>query len=250
MCKFTVLFSRKFIKRLVNLVEKSDIVITKLNSIKVGEISTGNSLTIDGNKELFKDALFFDLEHYIYKKPICIGVFGCCFYDEISNELKVTQYMAENKKDAIEILSLAKNYFEEMKMKYNKKYIVTFSGNNDFTVINYLLKEHKTDFLLEGYFEEIDLQKCYEKAEGTCIGLKALEKKFDIDRESELMSGSNLAKTFGKIVKDDDYINRMPQEKKDKILLYNEQDVVSLFYIYVDWYNRIPLKTEETETQQ
>jgi len=64
------------------------------------------------------------------------------------------------------------------------------------------------------------------------------------------MSGSNLAKTFGKIVKDDDYINRMPQEKKDKILLYNQQDVVSLFYIYVDWYNKIQLKTEEITAQQ
>ena len=238
------------LEKLVNLVEKSDIVITKLSSVKVGEISTENSLDIDGNKQLFKDALFFDLEHYIYKKPICIGVFGCCFYDEITNELKVTQYMAENKKDAIEILSLAKNYFEQMKIKHNKKCIVTFSGNNDFTVINYLLKAHKIDFLLEGYFQEVDLQKCYEKVEGTCIGLKALEKIFDIDRESELMSGSNLAKTFGKIVKDDDYINRMPQDKKDRILLYNQQDVVSLFYIYVDWYNKIQLKTEESITQQ
>ena len=225
-------------------------MIIKLNSVKVGEISIEGSLDIDGNKQLFKDALFFDLEHYIYKKPICIGVFGCCVYDEITNELKVTQYMAENKKDAIEILTLAKNYFEEMKNKYNKKYIVTFSGNNDFTVINYLLKAHKIDFLLEGYFGEVDLQKCYEKAEGTCIGLKALEKKFDIERESELISGSNLAKTFSKIVKDNEYINRMPQEKKDKILLYNQQDVVSLFYIYVDWYNRIGLKTEEDEAQQ
>ncbi|MEK6265538.1 MAG: ribonuclease H-like domain-containing protein [Clostridium sp.] len=225
-------------------------MITKLSSIKVGEISTENALTIAGNRDLFKDAIFFDLEHYIYKKPICIGVFGCCIYDEASNELKVTQYMAENKKDAIEILSLAKNYFEEMKNKNNKKCIVTFSGNNDFTVINYLLKEHKTDFILEGYFQEVDLQKCYEKAEGTCIGLKALEKIFDIDRGSELMSGSNLAKTFGKIVKDDDYINRMPQDKKDRILLYNQQDVVSLFYIYVDWFNKVKLKTEAIEAQQ
>jgi len=225
-------------------------VITKLSSVKVGEISKEGSLTIDGNKQLFKDALFFDLEHYIYKKPICIGVFGCCFYDEITNELKVTQYMAENKKDAIEILTLAKNYFEEMKIKYNKKYIVTFSGNNDFTVINYLLKAHKIDFLLEGYFGEVDLQKCYEKAEGICIGLKALEKIFEIDRESEVISGSNLAKTFSRIVKDNEYINRMPKEKKEKILLYNQQDVVSLFYIYVDWYNRIKIKTEEDTTQQ
>ena len=224
-------------------------MITKLSSVKVGEISTESSLDIDGNKQLFKNALFFDLEHYIYKKPICIGVFGCCFYDEITNEIKVTQYMAENKKDAIEILSLAKKYFEEMKIKYNKKYIVTFSGNNDFTVINYLLKAYKIDFILEDYFGEIDLQKCYEKAEGTCIGLKALEKIFEIDRESEVISGSNLAKTFSKIVKDDDYINRMPHEKKEKILLYNQQDVVSLFYIYVDWYNRIGLKTKEDETQ-
>jgi len=222
-------------------------VITRFSNIKVGEISTEGSLIIDGNKQLFKEALFFDLEHYIYKKPICIGVFGCCFYDEISNEIKVTQYMAENKKDAIEILSLAKNYFEEMKTKYNKKYIVTFSGNNDFTVINYLLKAYKIDFILEEYFREIDLQKCYEKAEGTCIGLKALEKIFEINRESEVISGSNLAKTFGKIVKDDDYINRMPHEKKEKILLYNQQDVVSLFYIYIDWYNRVGLKKEEIE---
>lgn len=225
-------------------------MITKLSSIKVGEISTESALIIDGNKQLFKDALFFDLEHYIYKKPICIGVFGCCVYDEISNELKVTQYMAENKGDAIKILSLAKDYFEEMKIKYNKKCIVTFSGNNDFTVINYLLKAHKIDFLLEEYFQEVDLQKCYEKAEGTCIGLKALEKIFDIDRGSELMSGSNLAKTFGKIVKDDDYINRMPQDKKDRILLYNQQDVVSLFYIYVNWFNKIELKKEESGAQQ
>ena len=243
MCKFTLwLFSK--------LVEKSDIVITKLSTVKVGDISTEGSLTIDGNKQLFKDALFFDLEHYIYKKPICIGVFGCCYYDEITNELKVTQYMAENKNDAIEILTLAKNYFEEMKIKYNKKYIVTFSGNNDFTVINYLLKAYKVDFLLEGYFGEVDLQKCYEKAQGVCIGLKALEKIFEINRESEVISGSNLAKTFSRIVKDNEYINRMPQEKKEKILLYNQQDVVSLFYIYVDWYNRVEIKTEEDITQQ
>lgn len=220
-------------------------MITKFSSVKVAEFSWENSLDIDDNRQLFKNALFFDLEHYIYKKPICIGVFGCCYYDEVLKELKVTQYMAENKEDAIEILSLAKDYFQEMKLKHNKEYIITFSGNNDFTVINYLLKEHKIDFILEGYFKEIDLQKSYEKAEGTCIGLKALEKKFDIERGNELISGSNLAKTFGKIVKDDDYINRMPQEKKDKILLYNQQDVVSLFYIYVDWYNKVKLKTEE-----
>ena len=41
----------------------------------------------------------------------------------------------------------------------------------------------------------------------------------------------------------------MPQEKKEKILLYNQQDVVSLFYIYVDWYNKVGMITKEDESQ-
>nr|WP_254904751.1 ribonuclease H-like domain-containing protein [Clostridium tyrobutyricum] len=183
---------------------------------------------------VFKDALFFDLEHYIYKKPICIGVFGCCFYDKDIEELKVTQYMIENKTDAKSILKMAEDYFINM-WNNGKRYIVTFSGNNDFTVINYLFKKYKLDFDINEHFFHIDLQRQYEKEIHSSIGLKALEKEFGIVRESEVISGSNLAKTFSKIVKDNDYINRMPEKKKEKILLYNEQDVVSLFDIYVNW---------------
>ena len=49
------------------------------------------------------------------------------------------------------------------------------------------------------------------------------------------MSGVTIAKTFAKIVKDYDYINRIPEDKVKKILNYNLDDVVNLFYIYVRW---------------
>ncbi|KAJ53517.1 hypothetical protein CTM_02049 [Clostridium tetanomorphum DSM 665] len=184
---------------------------------------------------IYKDAIFFDLEHYVYKKPICVGVFGACYYDEEKGMINITQYMIEDKSDSIKILNLAKKYFQDAYKKNNKKYIVTFSGNNDFTVINYLLQKYGVDFDIKAHFTHVDIQKEYEKAKGSNIGLKVLEKEFNIERESELISGQNLAKTFGKIMKDKDYINRMPKEKKEKILLYNEQDVVSLFYMSLNW---------------
>lgn len=222
-------------------------MIKRENSIKVEEILEEFILDINGKRDLFKEAIFFDLEHYLYKKPICIGVFGCCYYDSVDNELKVTQYMIEGKKDAVPILELAKEYFIEMHEKHGKKYIVTFSGNNDFTVIDYLFNKHKVDFNIDDFYEKIDLQREYEKLMGANIGLKNLEKIFNIEREGELISGSNLSKTFCKVMKDFDYMNRMPEEKKQRILLYNEQDVVSLFQIYVEW-KRFLKKEDGLET--
>jgi len=210
-------------------------VIKRENNIKISNINQENVLNFEKYGELYKECLFFDLEHYVYKKPVCVGVFGCCYYDEAERELKVTQYMIDNSADAIDILHLSKDYFMDMLENHNKKHIVTFSGNNDYTVINYLFNKYKIGFKIEDYFNSIDLQKEYEKEKGICIGLKALEKEFDILRDSELISGSNLAKTFHKIMKDRDYAERMPQCKKEKILLYNEQDVVSLFHIYTSW---------------
>lgn len=210
-------------------------MITRENKIYIDKFDCEFSLNFNNKKDLYKDALFFDLEHYVYKKPICIGVFGCSYYDENEKTLNVTQYMIENSNDSYDILILAKNYFNNMIKNYNKKYIVTFSGNNDFTVINYLFQKYKFNFKVEDYFISIDLQKEYEKAKKTSIGLKTLEKNFEIIRSSELISGANLAKTFNKIIKDKDYINRMPEKKKEKILLYNQQDVVSLFQIYINW---------------
>lgn len=219
-------------------------VIVEEKYIPVDNIDSKECFERDGNNEIYKKALFFDLEHYIYKKPICIGVFGCAYYDENLKEIKSTQYMIENKADAAKILKLAKEYFYKAKKELNKEYIVTFSGNNDFTIINYLFEKSNIDIKVNEYFESVDLQKEYEKISGKVIGLKNLEKIFNISRESELISGATLAKTFSKVIKDDDYFNRMPDEKKMKILSYNSQDVTSLFYMLISW-SKYASKSEE-----
>ncbi|MFL0252259.1 ribonuclease H-like domain-containing protein [Clostridium neuense] len=210
-------------------------MIIEEKSIYISDIDNNECFEKDGSREIYKKALFFDLEHYIYKKPICIGVFGCAYYDDASKELKLTQYMIENKSDAAAILSLAKDYFYKAKNKLNKEYIVTFSGNNDFTIINYLFEKNNINVKVNEYFKSIDLQREYEKIVGKVIGLKNLEKIFNIARESELIGGATLAKTFYKVIKDDEYFNRMPDEKKTKIMTYNGQDVISLFYMLVSW---------------
>lgn len=210
-------------------------MIIKNKIIKVEDVNCDLSLEINGNQKIYEDAIFFDLEHYVYKKPICIGVFGSCYYDKDKSMLHVTQYMIENKMDANTIVRMASMYFKNKKEKLNKKYVVTFSGNNDFTVLKYLYEKKGIKHNVEEEFIHVDIQKQYEKFKKESIGLKQLEKDFDIKRESEVISGSNLAKTISKIIADDDYFKRMPEEKKNNILKYNQQDVVSLFYIMTNW---------------
>lgn len=195
-----------------------------------------------------EDLIFFDLEHYVYKKPKCIGVFGASIYDKNKKEILVTQYMIEDRYESIDILYLAEKYFEKMREK-GKKAIVTFSGNNDFTVINYLFKENGINYDFNQKFDSIDIQKEYEKEKTTSIGLKNLEKDFNIIREGEVISGSNLAKTFQKIMKDRDYFKRIPKEKVEKILLYNEQDVVNLYNIYINWKKYISKDKNDKEEE-
>src|SRR5690554_4085778 len=77
-------------------------------------------------KEIIRDSIFFDLEHYLYKEPIAIGVFGAAVYQEEKKAIVTTQYMIENKKDARAILKMTRDYFEAMR-KDGKKYVVTFS---------------------------------------------------------------------------------------------------------------------------
>ena len=209
-------------------------MIIRENKMKIEEYNDDFMMKSQDKEYKPEDIIFFDLEHYVYKKPKCIGVFGACEYDKKSNSIIVTQYMIEDRDEAINILYLAKDYF--MKMKQNgKKAIITFSGNNDFTVINYLFKENGIDYNFDEEFDSIDIQKEYEKDKKGSIGLKNLEKAFDIIREGEVISGSNLAKTFHKVMKDKSYFKRMPEEKIEKILLYNEQDVINLLYIYINW---------------
>ena len=190
------------------------------------------------------EIIYFDLEHYVYKKPKCIGVFGACIYNNVDKKIHVTQYMIENKSEVVEILILAKKYFMKMK-KLGKKVIVTFSGNNDFTVIKYLFNKYNIYFDFDKEFKSLDIQKEYERNMNTSIGLKNLEKVFNIYREGDVISGSNLAKTFHKVLKDKEYIERMPKEKIETILLYNEQDVVNLYKIFITWKDYIQSKDEE-----
>lgn len=209
-------------------------MIIRENNVKVEEYSDEFMIKPQNREYLPEEIIFFDLEHYVYKKPKCIGVFGACEFDNKTRQVLVTQYMIEDRDEATDILYLAENYFRSMKEK-GKKAIVTFSGNNDFTVINYLFKEHKINYNFDEEFDSIDIQKEYEKDKSSSIGLKNLEKIFDIAREGEVISGSNLAKTFHKVMKDKSYFKRMPEEKIEKILLYNEQDVINLYFIYVNW---------------
>lgn len=203
------------------------------NRIPAERISAKWSLKV-GEREIFRDAVFFDLEHYLFKEPICIGVFGAAEYDAGEGKLVSTQYMIENRSDASEILHLAKDYFQEMHDK-GKRYIVTFSGNNDFLVINHLFQKAGIDFSFEDHFNLLDLQREYEVRFKKNIGLKNLERLYEIRRKGELISGITLAKTFSKIIKDPGYIRRMPPEKTQRILRYNEQDVVNLYRIMNHW---------------
>ncbi len=209
-------------------------MIIRENRVKVKNFEDEFMMKSQDREYNPEEIIFFDLEHYVYKKPKCIGVFGACEYDNKNNHILVTQYMIEDRDEAINILYLAKEYFIRMKEK-GKKTIVTFSGNNDFTVINYLFKENGIEYNFGEEFDSIDIQKEYEKEKKVSTGLKKLEKVFDIEREGEVISGSNLAKTFHKVMKDKSYFKRMPEEKIEKILLYNEQDVINLLYIYINW---------------
>ena len=209
-------------------------MIIRENKVKVDEYSKEFMMKPINREYDPEELVFFDLEHYVYKKPKCIGVFGACEYNPKIKSILVTQYMIEDKEESIDILYLARDYFMKMKNK-GKKAIVTFSGNNDFTVINYLFNKNGILYDFNEHFDSIDIQKEYEKDRNGSIGLKKLEKIFDIIREGEVVSGSNLAKTFHKVMKDKSYFKRMPEEKIEKILRYNEQDVVNLYYIYVNW---------------
>lgn len=235
-----------YLCQLTKYIEKSDAVIIRENTLKVGDIADDLMLVHEGIKLLPEDMIFFDLEHYVYKKPKCIGVFGACIYNSKLKELQVTQYMIENRRESISILHLAKKYFVRMKSK-GKKSIVTFSGNNDFTVINYLFEKFGIEYDFKTEFISIDIQKEYERDKSKSIGLKNLEKFFGIIRQSEVISGSNLAKTFHKVMKDNEYVSRMPKEKLENILLYNEQDVVNLYHILVNWNKYIFEELEDDE---
>lgn len=210
-------------------------MICRSKKIKISHIIEEDVLEVGGKTNIYEKAVFLDLEHYVYKHPICIGVFGACVYDKKKKALIFTQYMIENNEEANKIIYKVVDYLRHAKRKLGKQYLVTFSGNNDCTVIDYLFKEKNIKLDIRKYFKEVDLQKAYEKCKKESIGLKNLEKIFEIEREGESLSGMRLAKTINKIIMCEDYFNNMPKEKIEKILIYNEQDVVNLFHISTKW---------------
>ena len=82
---------------------KSDIVIIRENVIEVEGYDEIDMLEVHGEKCKPEELIFFDLEHYVYKKPKCIGVFGACIYNNIDKKLYVTQYMIENKGEVVDL---------------------------------------------------------------------------------------------------------------------------------------------------
>ncbi|MBU5315021.1 ribonuclease H-like domain-containing protein [Clostridium bornimense] len=203
--------------------------------IPIDDINEQLLLEVNGKKDLYKKSIYLDLEHYVYRIPICVGVFGIGYLDEEDKVFRVVQYMLENREDVREVLYKGKELLRKLKTTYGKSYITTFSGNNDFTVIRYLFKKYKIDMDVNKEFISIDIQEEYKKVKNEVIGLKNLEKIFNIDRDGEVISGNTLAKTIGKMFHDREYCYRIPREKIDKILVYNEKDVYNLFLINILW---------------
>ena len=79
--------------------------------------------------------------------------------------------MIENKGEVVDILVLAKKYFLKMR-EIGKKSIVTFSGNNDYTVINYLFKKYNINFNIEGNLNLSIFKRNTKKVKRLPLGLK------------------------------------------------------------------------------
>lgn len=202
--------------------------------IDIDKYNIKKTFKYQGDGGIYKNAVFLDLEHYIYKVPICIGVFGACVYDETKKKIHLTQYMIESSDDSETIILNAYNYLKEY--CESKKYIVTFSGNNDFGVIDYLFDKNNISFQPREKFIDIDLQREYEKVTKVGIGLKNLEKIFNICREGEIISGMTLAKIIKHL---NENTSTLPRETLYEILKYNEADVVNLFKIMINWNQHI-----------
>ena len=56
-------------------------LIIRENIIELEEQDLDYILERDDVKFKPEELIFFDLEHYVYKKPKCVGVFGACVFD-------------------------------------------------------------------------------------------------------------------------------------------------------------------------
>ncbi|OAV38792.1 hypothetical protein M945_3796 [Clostridium saccharobutylicum DSM 13864] len=56
-------------------------MIIRENKVNVEEYSDEFMIKPQDREYNPEDLIFFDLEHYVYKKPKCIGVFGACEFE-------------------------------------------------------------------------------------------------------------------------------------------------------------------------
>lgn len=201
--------------------------ITRYNLKKL-EIEYGFSF----NLKALDDSIFLDMEHYIYHQPIALGIFGAAVRD--GNDLVCTQYFLENRKDLKKLVKASYNYLKE-KQESGYTQLVAFAAKNDLRVLHSMFEKFNLRGDLSEEFKVIDLQSEFKKNYSETISLEALEGFAGIKRQAPSISGSTIAKTFANIVRDPDYIKRMPEEKMVRLFDYNRLDVVNLFFIMANW---------------
>lgn len=182
--------------------------------------------------DLLKRAVFLDLEHYIYHKPIAIGIFGACVRE--GEELVLTQYFLENRQDLKTLVEAARDFLLEQKAQ-GRDHLVTFAGKNDLMMLHGMFHKFNIPINLHDLFKHVDLQSQFKHKYSVAIGLTRLEGFAGLTREGPGISGSTIAKTFASIMNDPDYIHRMPKEKRQRLLEYNAQDVLNLYRIVAAW---------------
>lgn len=209
-------------------------MIKFLDAVKLeteSAIENNLEFTVDG-KSILERSIFLDLEHYIYKKPICIGIFGAAYIK--NDELKIEQYFLEDSKDSKVLTKEADKRLIELRNE-GYDYLVTFAGKNDLMVLNTMFRKFEIETDLRKQFKLIDIQREFEKEFHIGIGLKPLEKLMGINREGGEISGSSIAKTFARIMKDPGHIKRMDKNKIHRLIEYNKEDVIDLYFILKNW---------------
>lgn len=179
-------------------------------------------------KGILETSVFLDLEHYIFRKPICIGIFGAaCVRD---GDLICTQYMLQNRRD---LKGLVRSCFDYLKERKSEGYscLVTFAGANDIMVLNAMAERFHLDPGILKEFIHIDIQREFRKKHHVTTGLKTIEEIMGIVRNEGAPSGMSIAKTFARIMKEPEYSDRMDKAKIRRLIEYNREDVVNLYSI-------------------
>lgn len=214
--------------------------ISRMNVIN-GETDPSLALKMAG-ASLEQNSVFLDLEHYVYHKPIAIGIFGAAVLE--GDELILTQYFLENRRDLKPLVRAARDFLIE-KRDGGYTNLVTFAGKNDLMMLHAMYRNFGIADDLQELFRQVDLQSVFKQQYFETIGLTKLEEFVGIQRETPDISGSTIAKTFGRIMNDPKYFSRIPEEKIQRFLDYNAMDVVNLYRITANWEHITKTEVEE-----